>query len=317
MGAQSVKAIEDVDFLAFVAQQEQQYLVGLDADRDGIAARFATGVTHYGDTLPWDKTHEKFRLRPAEVTLWCGINGHGKSLVSSHIVAHLLDQGHRCVLASMEMSIEASGHRLIRQILGSGSPREDVIHETIDWCCDNRLWVYDQLDTVASDRILGMAIYAMSELGIKHVVIDSLMKCGIGPEDYEKQSAFIDRLCWAAKTYHGHIHLIHHVRKGEDEFKVPNKFDVKGSGAITDMVDNVVIVWRNKAKERRAEHGKATPEDHLVPDTVLNVEKQRHGEWEGGINLYFHLDSNQYLSGPDRKPRWYGPAAEKIRGVTH
>ncbi len=34
-----------------------------------------------------------------------------------------------------------------------------------------------------------------------------------------------------------------------DEETQPNKFDIKGTGAITDLVDNVFIVWRNKKKE--------------------------------------------------------------------
>ncbi|MDI8746136.1 hypothetical protein MJM83_28415, partial [Salmonella enterica subsp. enterica serovar Montevideo] len=28
------------------------------------------------------------------------------------------------------------------------------------------------------------------------------------------------------------------------------KMDVKGSGAITDLTDNLFIIWRNKARER-------------------------------------------------------------------
>lgn len=299
--------IDDVDFLEFAAAQESQFFTGIDADRDGILQRFESGIQATGDTLPWRKTQESFRLRPGEVTLWCGINGHGKSLVLSHVVAHLLDFT-TVALASMEMSIQATGHRLLRQMLATSRPTAKIVNETIDWCCEDRLWLYDQLDTVAADRILGMCIYAMRELKCSHVIVDSLMKCGIGPEDYDMQQRFVDRLCWAAKTYQGHIHLVHHVRKGQSEDEAPNKFSVKGSGAITDLVDNVIIVHRNKSKERKVERGEEV--DHLEPDTRLLVEKQRHGEWEGGISLYFHPDSHQYLSGPDAKPIWYGPSAE-------
>ncbi len=34
-----------------------------------------------GDPLPWGKAFGQFDLRPAEVTMWLGFNGHGKSLM--------------------------------------------------------------------------------------------------------------------------------------------------------------------------------------------------------------------------------------------
>lgn len=306
-----MKRLDDIDFLAFAATQESQYFTDLSSDRDGILDRFKSGAAVSGDPMPWRKTHDRFRFRPGEISLWAGINGHGKSLVLSHVIADLITTN-RVALASMEMSIQATGHRLLRQMLATAVPTEEIINTTIDWTSDDRLWIYDQLDTVASERILGMVIYAMQELKCCHVVIDSLVKCGIGPEDYEKQQRFVDRLCWAAKTYSGHIHLVHHVRKGSSEDEPPNKFDVKGAGGITDLVDNVILVHRNKRKERRLEKGEEV--ERLEPDTRLLVEKQRHGEWEGAISLYFHAESHQYLSGPDAKPRLYGPAAERIRG---
>ena len=79
----------------------------------------------------------------------------------------------------------------------------------------------------------------MNKLGCKHIVIDSLMKCGIGEEDYQAQGDFVDKLCWIAKKYDVHIHLVHHMRKGRSEDDIPDKFDVKGASRITDMVDNL------------------------------------------------------------------------------
>ena len=80
---------------------------------------------------------------------------------------------------------------------------------------------------------------ALKELKIQHVVIDSLMKCGIMDDDYNGQKQFVDCLCWAAKTYGGHIHLIHHIRKTRSEEEIPDKFDVMGASALTNLVDNV------------------------------------------------------------------------------
>ena len=74
--------------------------------------------------------------------------------------------------------------------------------------------------------------------------------------------------------------------------------DVRGAGAITDLADSCFSVWRNKLKE----DGKQT---ELDCDAILRCDKQRNGEWEGSVGLYFDLDSNQYLEGhEDRAKRF-------------
>ncbi len=289
--------LDDIDFMEFVGNLEKQYLAHLSDFRDEIVDRFSGGVDTYGDELPWNKTHENFRLRPCEVTIWAGINGHGKSMVLSHIVAHLI-KSTTCLIASLEMPMAATGQRMIRQIVGTSTPTKEYIDRALFFTDDN-LWVYDQLDTVPTERIFGMVVYAMKELGIKHIVIDSLMKCGINDDDYNGQKGFVDRLCWAAKTYGGHVHLVHHIRKTKSEDEVPDKFDVMGASALTNLVDNVVIVHRNKAKEKEQD-----PEV-TEPDARLYVAKQRHGEWEGRINLWFHKDSQQYLSWSNAKIEYF------------
>ena len=297
--------LTDIDFLAFIGKQESQYLTTLENPdvASGIRDRFEFGVKQYGATTPWHWTKDKLRFRPSEVTVWAGSSGHGKSLITSQIVADLMQQRCRCLIASLEMPLPATGYRLLRQMIGRSKPTEEEIRSRIAWTAD-KLWVYDQLDTVAAERILGMTIYAMTELKIQHVVIDSLMKCGIRGEDYDSQAAFVDRLCWAAKTYCGHIHLVHHLRKGENEMKEPDKSDIKGTGGIADLVDNVCLCWRNKKKEDQLALGEYVDPD--VADAMVLVRKQRHGEWEGKIRLWFHPESHQFLGALDEGPKVYG-----------
>ncbi len=85
--------------------------------------------------------------------------------------------------------------------------------------------------------------------------------------------------------------------------------DVKGSGAITDLTDNLIIVWRNKAREAVVEKARKFGNEVLsekeqklleAPGTLLLLDKQRNGEgWQGKIPLVFNLLSNQFLA--DRK----------------
>ena len=297
-----MKRIDDIDFLQFVGNQESQFIVPLSESQDAILERFREGVSTFGDPLPWSKTHNDVRLRPGEVSIWAGVNGHGKSILTSHVMANLMQLNGPVLMASLEMPISASGHRMIRQISGLSNPTPDFIERVIEWT-EDKLWVYDQLDTIESERILGMVIYAMTELKCRHIFVDSLMKCGVRTDDYDGQKNFIDKLCWAAKTHGGHIHLIHHMRKGDKEESIPDKFDVKGAGELVDMVDNLFIVHRNKAKEKEVEAGAHV--EPFVPDQHLIVAKQRHGEWEGKINLWFHKDSQQYLSRSDGSAQWF------------
>ena len=63
------------------------------------------------------------------------------------------------------------------------------------------------------------------------------------------QKTFVEKLKRVADDTNVHVHLVHHIRKGESEHDRPNKFDLKGSGAIADLADQIFIVWRNKKRE--------------------------------------------------------------------
>ncbi len=88
------------------------------------------------------------------------------------------------------------------------------------------------------------------------------------------------------------------MRKPKSELEMPGKYDLKGSGDIADLVDNIFIVYRNKKKEIKTAKGE--PTDAFDPDCKLGVYKQRHGEWEGVIGLYFDKESLQYIPHPER-----------------
>jgi len=289
--------LKDTDFIKFKSRQESQFIASLSDYSESIKHRMQHGSISTGDKLPWSKTHENFRMRGGEVSIWAGINGHGKSLMLSHVTASLM-RDRRILLASLEMPIEATAERMFRQIAGNSDVEPSFVDRILKWT-DQRFWIYDQLDTIPPDRVLGMIEYAFDDLNIDHVIVDSLMKCGIHQDDYNKQGEFVDALCWMAKRHKKHIHLVHHMRKGENEYKAPNKFDLKGSGIIADMVDNIIIVHRNLLKE-------SDPEKYeSMPDATADVAKQRHGEWIGRINLWFHKPSMQYLPSATSGREWF------------
>ena len=287
-------SIDDEAVANFLALQESQFIESPSYFRDALIERLTVGSQEFGDEMPWSKTAGCFRLRPGEVSLWAGINGHGKSMLLGQIALWLMP--HSVVtIASLEMKPDATMLRLMRQASGSESPTVDYANKWIDWA-DGKLWIYDELDSVRTDRILAMVHHAATTLKSNHIIIDSLMKCVAGTDDYSGQKDFIDRLTRMAKKYNVHIHIVHHMRKGHSEEQIPDKFDVKGAGEITDQVDNLCIVHRNKSKERQIEKGEDV--EKYIPDATLRIAKQRHGEWEGDFALWFHKQSQQYIPKP-------------------
>jgi twinkle protein len=254
-----------------------------------------TGVAE-GDSLPWSKTAHSIRLRPGEVSLWPGINGHGKSLLTSHVAVDLVAQDRRVVIASLEMTPSKTLKRMARQAIGNSRPTEAAQVGFIDWL-SRRLWLYDQHGRADPKFMLAVIRYAAVELKASHFFLDSLMMVCRGEEDYDGQKDFVTDLCAVAHDTGIHVHLIHHTRKLRDEDEIPGKFDAKGSGSITDQVDNVFTVWRNKRKERENQDGGS----NTHPDAMLVCDKQRHGEWEGKVALWFCPESLAYR-GDERAP---------------
>ena len=285
-----MRKIIDDDLLAFMGEQESQYLIKPSELYEQVLKRIEHDETTVGLNLPWQKTNPFIKLRAGETSLWCGISGHGKSTMLSQICAWGLQE--KWLIASMEMQPEATMERMVKQIAGTDNPSSNYLRRVLDWT-DNKLWIYDQTDTVKSERILALVRYAKT-LGINHVVIDSLMKCGIGKENLEGQAQFVDRLCWAAKANNLHIHLVHHMRKGESEYKIPGKFDVRGAGEIVDQIDNLFIIHRNKTKE---EDTTGKHDDDY--DAYLKCAKQRHFSWEGLFGFWYDKLSNQYTTKPN------------------
>ena len=262
--------------------------------------------------MPWRKTHAIVSFRPGEVTVWGGANGNGKSLVTGQVALSLMAQEHKVCIASFEMKPMKTLERMGRQFSGynpddpafAGSAEAvdqlvEVYGQFRDWT-NGRLWLYDQQGTVSASRVVAMARYCAKVLGITHIFIDSLMKCVSGEDDYNGQKMFVDELTSIARDYSVHIHLVHHIRKPADESHKPSKYDYKGTGAITDQVDNVISVWRNKAKERKREENRIVEDKE--PDALLICDKQRNGEWEGSIGLWFDKQSMQYVGAPGDEP---------------
>lgn len=214
------------------------------------------------------------------------------SLALGQVLIGFLGQGMGSCIASLEMAPRITLARMCRQYFRVSRPEPELIREFHD-SVGKHLCVYDQSGTVTDKKIFAVIRYAAEELGLKHFVLDSLMKCGIAEDDYTGQKMFVDRLCAEAKDTGMHIHLVAHSKKQKDELVPPGKMDVKGAGSMTDQVDNVITWWRNKKKEQ------ADCPDQSEPDAMLICDKQRNGEWEGRAAFWFDRVSQNFVENRD------------------
>ena len=306
-----------IDFKQYLLESEgSEKVVKASSFVDRVIDRLYGESANNSPVTPWQRVGSNFQMRPGEVTLWAGINGHGKTLVTSQIAMHLLVQNERVCIASFEMKGEATMARMVKQSSGTGSPAVDYIKRFHAWT-DDLLWVYDQQGVCDPRTLRGVMTYASRELGVTHFFIDSMMKVVKGDDDYNGQKDFVNEVCALAQDTGMHVHLIAHVKKKDDEFSMPNKFDVKGSSSITDLVDNVCIVWRNRVKEKKLADPKLSAADFdeakKLPDATLLWAKQRHYDWEGKLNLWLANGPQSFTDSYLGRPYSWDPTPAVIR----
>lgn len=290
---------ETQDFRDYIARTPEEALKIKPASdwADEVDYLLDNPINLQGDTLPWGKTWNNIRLRESELSVWCGINGHGKSSLNGQVLVWQAAEGKKIMIASMEMPPAKTLGRMIRQAAGGATP-DKYWRDKFFKMMDGRLWFYDQLGSVDSKRIIEVTKYSADVLKCDHIQVDSITKVKGLREDYSGQADLVNELQSIAFDYKTHVHLIAHMRKGETENKIPGKFDLRGASDIADQADNIFIVWQNKPKIslNSAIQGGYKKIDNLTdsereligkPDTILNCAKQRHGEWEGNVVLWF------------------------------
>jgi twinkle protein len=175
------------------------------------------------------------------------------------------------------------------------------------------LWVFGLVGKTAVNRIIEVFEYARCRYGCDVFAIDSLMRLGVSSEDYEGQEKAVFELVSWAVAKGVHLHLVAHARKSDRaaSHAVPDVEDVKGTSEIAANAANIIGVWRNRKLEdeirvatEAAERDDATAQLKLEelaekPPVIVNVAKQRNGDWEGKFGLWFNPQTYQYRSAHD------------------
>lgn len=257
----------------------------------------------------WEKLDEEdIKFRPNELWGVCGINGHGKSMWLNQLALNAVQQDQKVLIASMEMTPKATMGRMVRQAAGSANPPQPYRKKLLEWMCPN-LWLFVDKLTPKPEDLMSCFEYAYRRYGINTFIVDSLTNM-VRQDDYEGQQKFIEKLVNFKLSFPVTVFIVTHVRKGESEYAAPNKYDVKGSGSITDLADGFLSVWKNKRKTEQLEQSEMLgeePDEQYTKqwDMYLEVLKNRNGQYEGKVGFEFDSECCQYRDRKKGKPRYY------------
>ena len=255
-----------------------------------------------GRLLPWQKTHSEIQVRPGELILYGGRRGEFKSLLTGQIILGLMAQGDGCVIASMEMPVEDTLERMVRQAVGVDRPTRDYHDRFFDWA-KNHLWFYEQTGEIAERRAIGLARYAIGKMQIRHVVIDSLMTVDFGAEPslhstLAGQKRFARALANIARDTGANIHLVAHRRKSQQGKDHDDADDIAGSGDLANLASVVYMISANRAKRELPDAAKAQCDE---PDCFVKIEKNRRGPTGRTFGFYLHEQSLQLTESEGRR----------------
>ena len=281
-----------------------------------------TEGTHVGYETPYRlKIGGKLRFRPGEVTLWSGASGAGKSQMLSDCTVDWIGQGSRVCLSSLEMRAPTTLKRMVKQVVGVETPSRAAISASLSWMADGArggLLLYDVIGKASVETLIEVFDYARAKYGCDQFIIDSLMRLGIAGDDYTGQEKAVFRLVDWTIASNIHLHVVAHARKGGGaNGGAPETEDIKGAMEIGANAFNILTVWRNRdladdieALERkqaqeveRSKLEKIKAElDGLrgSPPVVLNVAKQRNGDFEGKVGLWFDQQTYRYYDGSNK-----------------
>lgn len=280
--------------------------------RDEVVSIFTDTGPEPGLRTPWGKIGDQLVFRDGELTILAGRTGHGKSQVAGFLLCHALRNNYRACVASFEFKVAMWLRRLIPQLIAIGRPSPGYVGRVMDWMAP-KLWAFDAQGTANYLRMIDVFRYCRRRHGATLFIVDNLTGLGISEDDYQGQKEVVQALANFARDEACHVFLVHHVRKAQNQNsndQLPDQGEIKGAGGIVDLASTVLLVWRNKGKERRVKMLNGAPLDPELldmPDVLVDCSKQRNyygtEDGEPRIGLWWHPETFHYLAWREHTPR--------------
>ena len=231
-----------------------------------------------------------------------GYNGNGKStLINQVCIAESLGQGYKVFAYSPELTnsnlkswlyptIANSEHFLNKAFDGIQYKALGKIGiKYIDNWIKDKLFIYTDDSITTDEQQLLLDMNRMAKQGVKVFVIDNLMKIDLKDSyknEYMAQKVFVNKLKNFARKYNAIVHLVAHPRKPQQGSAKVTKFDVAGTGDITNLADYAIAIKKNTEKEKR--------NDQTLKDAYVEILKDRMRGYEFGVDLNFDRDRRRF-----------------------
>jgi replicative DNA helicase len=252
-----------------------------------------------------------------------GYNGNGKStLINQMCISESINQGYKVFAYSPELTssnlkswlyptIAIEDHFSKRNYNGVERKVVGKIGtEMIDKWLSDKLYIYsDDSITSSGEQLLKDMEYMAKEKEVKVFIIDNLMKVDI-EESYKNellaQKIFVNKLKGFARKHNCIIHLVAHPRKPQQNgYEKISKFDIAGSGDITNIADYVMAIRRITEKDRIEDEDSKYPLG--LKDAIIKIMKDRpRGNNEFCINLNFNESRRRFYSSLNELNKEYG-----------
>ena len=267
-----------------------------------------------GWNTPWSEKF-KLKIRKGEVTAVVGYTGHGKTAVLNHLCTHMQANGARGMIASLEMKLLGTKDNFVRCHYGKMDVEAEYIRQAMLYSSLSNMLMVNRKKkrTIPGEKLLEYFYMCAKKYGLDYIVLDNLMMCQLGWDDYDNQQKFVEQLQCFADEMSVHMFLVAHPRKppSQKEKEVPpDAYDIKGAGEIANLVDNCISVWRNVKKHMDLATARQDGSSYdkiadikAKPDGIIQLAKQRggvgtHKGWLGSVNMFckpgmqFHLDQD-------------------------
>lgn len=251
------------------------------------------------------------------LTIITGYNGNGKStLINQMCIAESLSHGYKVFAYSPELTnsnlkswlyptIANDEHFISKNYNGIEYKALGKIGVNyIDNWIKDKLFIYTD-DSIATDenRLLS-DMNRLAKQGVKVFIIDNLMKIDLEnsyKNEYMAQKIFVNHLKNFARKYGAIVYLVAHPRKPEKGSNKISKFDIAGTGDITNLADYVISISRITDNDREK-----APE-LIGKDSVIKVLKDRiRGNGEFASTFNFDKNRRRFYSSQNELNRDYG-----------
>lgn len=231
-------------------------------------------VSDIGDWDPVDNMamHSGFKeldrilgggFRPGEVSIWSGMNSSGKSTFLGQLLLEAVDQGQAVCAYSGELpdrvfrywlELQAVGPRGLETINQEPNgvvyrPQPGLQKLVRDWYRD-KLFLYQGGSMKKVGQLTEVFVSAAREYSCRVFLLDNLTMTVSrlqARDQYRAQRELILDMVGFARENGAHVHIVVHPRKTVSVSQL-TKNDIGGSGDITNLADNVLVLARPRPK---------------------------------------------------------------------